>query len=79
MPRSQNFQSHDVSISSTLYYNSTIPLYQINTSFLEEKSPTYLRSTSSLKNYLQINAFLASSSRVEKNPLQLKTTENQWW
>ena len=27
--------------------------------------------------YLQINGFLASNGRVEKNPLQLKATENQ--
>ena len=37
-----------------------------------------LRSTSFLEDYLQINAFLASSSRVEKNPLQLKAIKNQW-
>ena len=35
-----------------------------------------LKSTSSLKDYLQINAFFANSDRVEKNPLQLKVTKN---
>ena len=39
----------------------------------------YLKSTSFLGDYLQINAFLASSDRIKKNSLQLKTTENQWW
>ena len=34
-------------------------------------------SISSLEDYLQINAFLASSDRVEMNFLQLKATESQ--
>ena len=41
-----------------LLYNSIIFLYQMNTSFLKEKSPTCLKNTSLLKNYLQINIFL---------------------
>ena len=40
-----------------LLHNSIIPLYQINTSFLEKRSPTRLKSTSLLGDYLQINGF----------------------
>ena len=78
MSRSQDPpKSFDLPISPTLCYNSAIPLYWISTSFLEERSPTRLKSTSFLEDYLQINAFLASSNTVEKNLLQLKATENQ--
>ena len=52
MPKSQEPQSLDLPISSCAHN-----LYQIRTSFLEEESPTRLRNTSSLKNYLQIDAF----------------------
>ena len=76
MPRSQDPQSRDLPVLSTLHYNSAIFLYQISTSFLEERSLMCLRSTISLGDYLQINDFLASSGRLENNPLQLKPIEN---
>ena len=40
MSRSQNPQLYDLLMLSILHYNSFI-LYQISTSFLEEKSPTH--------------------------------------
>lgn len=40
MPRSQDLKSRDLPISSTLQLAYT--LYQINTSFLREKSSTHL-------------------------------------
>ena len=79
MLKSQDFRSYDLPISSTLRYNSAIPWYQISISFLKEKRPTRLRSTTFLREHLQNIAFLASHGWVEKNSLQLKTTENQWW
>ena len=50
------------SINCSLCYNLSISsyahtLYQINTSFLEQKSPMRLKSTSLLGDYLQINTF----------------------
>ena len=77
MSRSQNPWSRDLPISFTLRYNSATSSYRISISFLEEKSRKCLRNTSFLGDYLQINAFLASSDSVEKNSLQLKAIENQ--
>ena len=70
---------HAITWLINLIYSTTL-LYLISNqlALFEEKSPTYLKNTSCLGNYLQINAFLASSGRVEKNFLQLKTTENHW-
>ena len=66
--------------STNLIYSTTLSCLVSNQLALSGgRSPTRLRSTSSLGDYLQINAFLASSGRVEKNPLQLKATESQWW
>ena len=58
MPKSQDPQSHDLSISSTLCYNS-YTLYQISISFSKEKSPTCLRNTSSLKKLFADQCFIS--------------------
>ena len=62
---------------TNLIYSTTFSyLISNQLALLEKRSPTRFRSISSLEDYLQINAFLISSGKVEKNLLQLKATEN---
>ena len=56
MQRSQDPQSRDLPISSTLYYNSHT-LYQISISFLEKRSFIRFKSISLLKKLLANQRF----------------------
>ena len=86
MPMSRDPQSQDLPTSSILRYNSVIPSYWINTSFLEERSPTCLNEplqikqkclNTSLEDYLQINAFPASSSEAREE-VPSSMNESYW-
>ena len=82
MLRSQDLQSHDSPVSLFIFVSSQPIKLRSFTHLIEPLPNKQYRLIASLqKDYLQINAFLASSGKVEINleTLQMKATVSQWW
>ena len=80
MPKSKNLQLHKSPIRLLIFVLTQPIKLRSFTRFTKRLSNKYCCLIASLqKDYLQINAFLASSDRVEKNlkVLQIKATANQ--